>query len=314
MLLQGSGPAVYVGRLGLKRHVPNPASFEGWGFRWGNIDRFPDSTINAITPGRPLLNVLDNGNLLRGSGPAVYVMQDGARRHVTGPDVMSACGYTFAAVHLVNDSRLQEIPLGADLAGPPCPQVSPPGGALLQGSDAAVYLMKGGLKRHIPDVVTMAAWGMRWGDVDRLADSTMMGIPGGQALLDALADGNLLKGDGPSIYVMDGGLRRHISSPEVMSACGYYFSSVRYVAQVLGISAGPDLNGPPCPRWIPPTGSLLKGTTDAVYIFDGAQKRHVASSTVFGACGYQWGNVNDVTDWVLETLPTGAPVSAQPCP
>ncbi|MBI3975441.1 MAG: N-acetylmuramoyl-L-alanine amidase, partial [Armatimonadetes bacterium] len=84
-LLRGTGSAVYVMQKGLKRHVPNQLTFAAQGFLWGNVNRIPDSRLNAIPTGHPLLNARADGNLLRGTGSAVYVMQAGLKRHVTSP-------------------------------------------------------------------------------------------------------------------------------------------------------------------------------------------------------------------------------------
>ncbi len=36
----------------------------------------------------------------------------------------------------------------------------------------------------------------------------------------SLADGNLLKGGGSEVYVMEAGVKRHITSPSALADCG----------------------------------------------------------------------------------------------
>jgi hypothetical protein len=166
-------------RRGLKRHIPNPLTFRVEGFRWGNVNRIADSSLAAISTGDPLLSALADGNLLKGSGPEVYVMEGGVKRHVTSPAVMSACGYGWDAVRDIPDGLLNTIPEGASLSGPPCPHLSPPNAALVRGTGAAIYVMQEGLKRHIVNPGVFSACGYRWGNVNRIADSSLAGIPTG---------------------------------------------------------------------------------------------------------------------------------------
>ncbi len=208
-------------RGGLRRHLPNPVTLEASRFQWGNVNTIPDSSLNGIPTGAPLLDVLADGNLLKGSGSAVYVMEGGRKRHITSPEAFTSCGYGWGAVKVIADSRLEGILTGSPISGPPCPHLSPPMGSLLKGTGSAIYVMRWGLKRQIPNPVSLEAYGHLWGDVNTIADSALEGVPVGEPLLDVLADGNLLKGTGSAVYVMEGGLGRHVTSPEAFTSCGY---------------------------------------------------------------------------------------------
>ena len=249
-LVRGGGPEVYVMSGGLKRHIPNPVTFEAQGFLWGDVNLVSSAVVRSIPTGTPLLNALADGNLLKGSGPEVYVMEGGAKRHVINPTVLTDCGYGWDAVRLIATSSLNAIPTGGPLSGPPCPHLLPPDGTLVRGTGSAIFVMRGGLKRHIPNPVTLEASGFLWGNVNLIADSALNSIPTGDALLDALADGNLLRGTGPEVYVMGGGAKRHVISPTVLTNCGYGWDAVRVVpnASLNAIAAGAPLSGPPGPH------------------------------------------------------------------
>ena len=126
-------------------------------------------------------------------------MEGGAKRHVTSPTVLSDCGYGWDAVRLIPNVSLNAIATGAPLSGPPCPHVLPPDGTLIRGSGPEVYVMEGGLKRHVPDLATFAGMGFLWGNVNLLPDSVLSAIPSGDSLLAVLAEGSLLAGGGPSL-------------------------------------------------------------------------------------------------------------------
>src|SRR3990172_4723410 len=220
-LLKGSGSQVFVIRGGLKRNVPNPATFAANGLNWSAILTIPDSILDALPAGQPLLDVIANGNLLKGTGQEVYVMDGGLKRHVADPGVLDSCHYGWDAVYTIHDSLLTPIPTGGQLSGAPCPPFSPPSGRLVNGTVDTVYVMAGGLKRGTPNPATFAAKRFQWGDINLVPDSSLALIPAGQPLLDVLANGNLLKGTGPEVYVMDGGLKRHVADPGVLDGWHY---------------------------------------------------------------------------------------------
>ncbi len=100
-------------------------------------------------------------------------------------------------------------------------------GALLKGSGDTIYVTQRGLKRNVRNPVTFEAEGYQWGNINVIADSTLSSIPTGQPLLDALADGNLLRGSSSTVYVMEGGQKRHTVDAGTFLACGYGFDAVR---------------------------------------------------------------------------------------
>ena len=306
-LLSGSGPEVYLMKGGLKHHIPNGQTFEAQGFDWGAVLTLPNSTVGGLPTGQPLLDALANGNLLAGSGDDVYVMESGVRRHVASPTVLESCGYSFGMVAVISDFRLGRVPTGGQLTGPPCPAFSPPTGSLLGGSGSAVYVMSVGLRRHVPNGVTFEAQGYEWGNVNEIRDALLASIPSGAQVLNALANGNLLTGSGDEVYVISGGVKRHVASRSVMTSCGYSFNAVSLISDLrLGwIPTGGQLTGPPCPAFSPPTGSMLSGSGPAVYVMSVGLKRHVPNGVTFEAQGYLWGDVSEIPDPLLASIPSG---------
>jgi len=315
VLLQGSGPGVYIMQGGLKRHIPNAATFVARGYHWGSVNHVSDGLVYSIPLGRPLLDVLGDGNLVKGSGPAVYVMEGGAKSHVASAGVMDNCGYSWDAIYSLPDSIVGPVPQGQMVYGPPCPHLSPPDGALIKSSGPAVYITQRGLKRQVPNALTFEANALLWGNVDTIADSSLRGVPTGHPVLNVWADGNLLKGSGPAVYVMQGGQKRHVVSSAVLVDCGYGWDEVRSVSDSLlgAIPTGAPLSGPPCPLLIPPQGSLIRGSGPAVYVMEGSTRRHVSSAD-FEGCHYEWGDVSVIADSALARIPSGPSLSGSSCP
>ena len=316
LIKEGSGDEVYVMRSGLKRHVRNPVTLEAQGFLWGNINEVPDSSLDAIPTGEPLLDALADGNLLKGTGDEVYAMEGGLRRHVSSPSVLADCGYGWDAVYSISDSRLEAISAGPALSGPPCPWLTLADDLLVKDESDPVYLLRLGLRRHLPNGVTLEAYGLRWGEVNSIPASVLGSIPRGDPLLDALADGSLHRGTGDPVYVMEGGLKRHISSPSVLAECGYGGDEVKTISdfRLDGIPAGVSLSGPPCPHLSPTNGTLIQDSTDPVYVMLAGAKHHIADPAVFNDCGYLGGNINTIPDSSLASIPNGPTITGPPCP
>ena len=178
LVLKGSSDAIYVAQGGLRRNVLNAASLEAYGHQWGNVEQIDDQELGGIAIGTPLLDVLADGNLLRGSGGATYVMEGRAKRPLTSTGVMDRCGYSEDAVYAISDAVLGAIPTGVGVSGSPCPHLSLPGGTLVKGDDRA-YVIDGGFKRHIAGPGVMPKCGYLWGNVNLIADSSLTAIPTG---------------------------------------------------------------------------------------------------------------------------------------
>lgn len=248
-LVRNPAGTVFLVNDGMRRGFPNVATFEAHGSRWGDVDDMPNSIVSSLPRGRPLPSVLADGNLLKGSSSAIFVTHGGAIRLIAGPLLFEACGYSNDAVYTVTDGTLGRLPLGLNLTAPPCPRYVPPDGTVLRSPSGTVYVMEGGLKRAVPNIATFEALGLRWAEVDQMPASVVAAIPAGQPLPDVLADGSLLKGSGTTVYVMEGGARRVITSATVFVACGYSWDAVNVITDVrLGkVPLGPDVTGPPCP-------------------------------------------------------------------
>lgn len=315
MLLKGSGSSIYLMRGGLKHLVPNGQTFEANGFNWGAVINLAGATVNAVPTGQPVLNVLGDGFLLKGSPPWVFVMQGGRMRYIASASVMASCGYSWDSIHVISNAWLGATPGGAALSGPPCPRPSPPHGSLLRGSGSVVYVVQHGIKRFVPNGVTFEANGYRWGDINPIRQGSLALIREGVPMLNVLSSGNLLRGSGPALYVTDNGTRRYITSLNAMAACGYGSDAVRFVQDPFlnAVPQGANLSGPPCPRLSPPAGSLIKGSGPEVYVMQSGQRRYIQGSA-FASCGYHFGNVNAVPDSSLSAIPAGPPLTGAPCP
>ena len=127
------------------------------------------------------------------------------------------------------------------------------------------------------------------------------------------AMGNLLKAGGSEVYVMEAGVKRHITSLSALADCGYGWDAIYLVPDSLlnPIATGAPVFGPPCPHLSPPDGTFIKGSR--YFILDGS-KLLIASQAAFSDCGYAAGNINTIPDSTLNSILDGLILTGQPCP
>ena len=103
-----------------------------------------------------------------------------------------------------------------------------PDGTLVQASGPEVARMEGGQRRWIPDPPTFNCMGLNWGAIQTIADRVWNQIPKGAAY-PSRADGTLLQGSGPQVYVMAGCQRHYIPDPETFTAHGYNGDAIQRI-------------------------------------------------------------------------------------
>jgi phospholipase C len=104
---------------------------------------------------------------------------------------------------------------------------------LLTGAGPEVYIMAGGKASWIPGPSIFDAMGLDWSAITTISDADLRLVPRGPLLL---------RGSGPSVYLVEGGVRRWITSAEVFEGRGYDWAAILTVTDTqLGLI--PD--GPP---------------------------------------------------------------------
>jgi hypothetical protein len=98
-------------------------------------------------------------------------------------------------------------------------------GALIRDHDqAAVYVVMGGAKFHVPNMATFDAMGFHWKDVRVTEPGTAAAVP------DVPEDGTLLHETGAgAVWVMQGGARIHVPNPDAFATAGFLWERVRAV-------------------------------------------------------------------------------------
>jgi len=178
---------------------------------------------------------------------------------------------------------------------------SPPdrlGGDLVRDpSTGKVYVLVDGQRRYIPDPVTQQLLGLGGRLPASLTAAELVRYPEGPAL-PPLAEGALIQTANGPVYVIRGGKRVWIPSPEAFAAGGYTWDRVIPVDDRVARSIPLDLQ----------EGMALKGTGERVYLYSGGQRRWISSLDAFVARGLTWSQVHYLSDAALQSLPEGPPL------
>ncbi len=302
---------IYVLQGGLKRYIPDPATFEANGFSWSGVIPVPAEWAAAVPTGQSLLSVMANGQLLRPPGEAVpiYVMENGAKRHIIGPNVFTQCGYGWDAVYVVSSDTLSFIPAGSPLTGVPCPRLSLVDGTLLAGSDGRVWVMRANLRRWISGPTAFAGCRYMWGNVNKVADGLIGQFSPWPDVTGCTDEGSLILTPDGKVHVLLAGRAHHIPDPPTFEAQGFDGTRITPVSEATAPVGAPVLS-------VLATGSLVRpvGNSVPVYVLDGGVKRHIAGPDIFAACGYVWTAVTVLSSGTIDSIPAGPALAGGTCP
>ncbi|MEY3471321.1 MAG: hypothetical protein RLZZ223_671 [Candidatus Parcubacteria bacterium] len=175
-----------------------------------------------------------------------------------------------------------------------------PNGLLIRAVDRpTVYYIDNGSKRKI-ESPNMLISQFRWQDVVIASPVEVDAIPEGQAM--TYADGSLLYND-DNLYVISGGKRRQILSPQVIINNGYKEENIIIVSKselLVHPEGAPLQEGD-----LYPDGSLLSSPKGEVYKIQAGTKRYIPSPLIFES-RYKWASVIPVSQEIIDKYPRGA--------
>ncbi len=157
---------------------------------------------------------------------AIFLVDNGVRRHIRTPSIFDSWGYKWSEVRraVAGDYNLKE--------GMPLDVIRP--GKLFRTPTSAVYVMAldSSSRTWIKQHVTLSAFtglGYTWDEVQEIPYAELP--PGDYAT--ALSDqqhptGTLIRSaDDPRVFVVDTGTRRHVPRPEVLSSYNLWWSDIK---------------------------------------------------------------------------------------
>ena len=129
-------------------------------------------------------SAFSDGTLIKGSGPEVYALENGLKRHITTEAVFDGFEYNWDKIQYIADEDLARYPTGKKIDN----ARSYPEGALVrgdrnrEGDGVRVYLVKSGSRRWIETEQDFQNLGLFWGAVMDISAKKLKTIGAGQSL------------------------------------------------------------------------------------------------------------------------------------
>jgi hypothetical protein len=204
------------------------------------VENHPFSFDIKLTPLSE--KIRPNGTLIRAAGDEkVYLIDDGKKRWITDSATFVSRGYDWSSVITVSQTELMIYEEGQSISAGAAPR----DGLLVKGSDCRVYLIEGGRRRWVRDEITFVSLGYNWNNILQISDQELFKYIEGQILSkDMPGDGALIKGLGVEVYLLRGGKKCHITSPEVFERNNFSWSSIIIISEEVLASYpdGSDMN------------------------------------------------------------------------
>lgn len=116
LIKTSSAPEIYLldmeAGVKTKRHIINPQIFELY-FRWQDVALIDDLEMSSYPGGSDYR--FQDGALLKGTGPEIYLISYGKKRHFISPDAYLSRGHNFNQYISVLDLELTNYAAGEDL-------------------------------------------------------------------------------------------------------------------------------------------------------------------------------------------------------
>ncbi|MFP5328334.1 MAG: hypothetical protein ACLGHT_12730, partial [Acidimicrobiia bacterium] len=254
-----TSPAIFQVLDGVARHIPTPAVLSSHRVVMGEVAVVSESLLATARPGTaPPLGFRD-GSLLRVADGRMFLVSNGALRHIPGPSVLTALGYAATPPIAVSDAELGLNPRGAALTS----AVHPDGAFVRSTTGGPVWMVSRG--RRLPFV--------SGDDLSSRASANDIAVASPEVLRlvpevsTGWRDGTLIGVPGGPVYLVSNGERRHIVSGALFEALGFRSSSVLWMsAQDAAIH---------------PAGAPI--TSDGIY--DGMFVQVAGSATIYRVAG-----------------------------
>lgn len=226
----GTDPQMFLYRKGNFRAVPDLDLIRNMGIGgWPKNQVAYDRRI-GVTYDKPMPSG-KNGSLLQAEGdPRVYIMENGKRRHIPDPATFNLMNLRPEMIIVVSSQDLERIPAGSQIPSGLQANASLVEKALYQvDGNPTVYIVYGNTLRGIPDPETLTHMGYNFSQVKRVSTQNLNMLPKGPNM-PSRRNGALVQAIGdPAVYVMDGGLRRHIPDIETLNAMSLNIAALQRI-------------------------------------------------------------------------------------
>ncbi len=308
-LLKASAPDVYYIEGGQKRLIRSWELFQILGFRAEDVINTTDVELSYLPTGENMVYTpRANGILIRGSDPTVYLLDGGEKRPIESAEIFFSRGYSFGSVVYVHDLELPLYPTGPAVTY----NVHYRDGQVIKGSGPDVYLVDNGVKQAFLTWYQFLDWGsvlhFAPADIRPVSDLELSYIPTGAAMdFRPRAEGAILKGSAPEVYILSSDQLHRFPSGEVYLSQGHTWSQIVEISdlELIRYAVGAPVSYNVHFR----DGHVIQGSgPDIFYVDDGAKSVYLTWSQFLAwgtVLGYTPASIVSVSDLELSLIPAG---------
>jgi len=197
-----------------RRAIVTEEVFKQMGFKWSDVKDIDPQDMMNIPEGPPiwsreLVAPFPEGTLIRSKGkPQTYVIQGGRKCYIPDPETFQSRGYSWDQVKEVDQTTLDSI-----FTGIPIQSVKPPYQYTPPGQQPTVQTPS---PTGPPPMIQPQSPSPPSGSLTTQPQSSS----------PVFADGTLIKGSGPDIYLIQNGVKRLIPDTETFNAMGFNWNSI----------------------------------------------------------------------------------------
>lgn len=275
----GEGTVYYLENSKKRALSMSESDFLTLGFKSSDVVSISSSEMDFYETGE-IIKFGPEGVLIKDASNNVYLIEKGKKRLFTSATLFNYLKYSWTKVKA--DSEAGYYIKGENMRYPD--------GTLLKSKDnPSVYIMDGGKKRTFTSGALFEKLGYKWSNILAIDASEVNAYETGANVI--YSNGTLIRALGTTtVYLVDNGQKREITSATLLSKLGYNF------ANVVEIPAVAINDYPVGAKAIYPDGTLVKAKgSSAVYRIKSGSREEFTSLNVFNAAGAKWSSVVEIS-------------------
>lgn len=216
ILIKGPDDRVYLTGGGRRHWITSGNLFGVLGYKWNQVKNIPAEQFENYLEGDFVF--YPNGTLAKGSGAAIYLIQDGQKREFTSANIFEALGYSWSKIKKIYDEEIILYPLGEHFKYPD--------GSLVRAKNTpAVYLIKDGQRQPFLSAQNFLANGYSWSQIKEIESAELAVHP--ERLAVKYPNGVLIQAENDfRVYAIKNGQPEWIKSEEDFKKAGYKWTSL----------------------------------------------------------------------------------------